>query len=159
MNSTGKKVLSLSVALAMFLPISGSTNKKTSDRVYKNFKIVKGSIEYSKGTIYIGSRYYLKHLKDVKDEDILVIDARKDADPDLRVIDSYKVTNIDTREEIIDALLEYEDKYPTDWDRTRPSLIREWTVHNIYYRLGLKLESTTDVDFNNDDEKTYRLRK
>jgi len=159
MNSSGKKILSLTVALSLFLPISGSTKRNKNDRVYHDFTIVKGSIKYSKGTIYIGSRFYLSRLKDVEEDDILVIDSRKSVDPDVRIKDSYKVTNPETREEIIDALLEYEDKFPTNWERSRITLIREWYAHNVMYRLGQEHGSTKDVDFNNDDEITYTLRK
>ena len=158
MNSTGKKILSISVGTILLLPLSGSKPRKMSERVYYNFVINKGSIKYSGGTIYIGPKWKLDKI-DKEEGDILVIDFRRDNDPDLRVIDSYKIYNADTREEIIDALLAYEEKYPTKWERTRASLIREWFAHNVMHFFNYKLDSTTDVDFNNADEYQYRLRK
>ena len=61
------------------------------------------------------------------------------------------------REEIIENLLYYEELYPTEWDRSKNSLVREWEAHNAMYWIGYKHGSTTDVDFNNGDEKTYRI--
>ena len=62
-------------------------------------------------------------------------------------------------EEVIESLLYYEEEYPSDWNRTKNSLMREWIFHNLGYYLGINLDRTTDVDLNNADEMTYRLKK
>ena len=34
-------------------------------------------------------------------------------------------------------------------------MLVEWEVHNYLYSIGYRIDRTTDVDFNNQDEKVY----
>ena len=111
---------------------------------------------YSDGLIYIGDKYYLDHLDSLSEGDILVEDLRnKKSDPDLKVIDSYKVTDKDKRNEILEVLCEYEECYPSDWDRSIESMRLEWFAHNLSYDFDFARDRSTDVDLDNDDEEKY----
>lgn len=143
--------------LVLLFSLSSSTLKKKKPQDL--LKITKNKIEYNSGTIYIGDERYLKKIKELNPYDVLVIDDREAEDPNLRILDSCKIKDPEIREEIIDALLAYERKYESDWDRSRATLIREWYIHNLMYEFGYKTHRTSDVDLNNADEKTYSIRR
>ena len=143
----------------LFVLRSSGTIKKSKEYILSKTKVSKGKIEYNSGTIYIGNRTYLKTIDNLGVNDVLVLDDRSAEDPNLRVYNSYKIITPNIREEIIENLLYYEELYPTEWDRSKNSLIREWEAHNIMYWLGIKHGSTTDVDFNNKDENKYRVKE
>ena len=143
----------------LFLLNSSSVMKKNKDYFRNRIKVSKNKIEYSLGTIYIGSEKYLEKIDNLNEFDILALDERNAKDPNIKVYNSFMITNADTREEIIESLLYYEEMYPSEWNRTKNSLLREWYAHNIMHDLGYKLNRTTDVDLNNADEMTYRIRK
>ena len=111
---------------------------------------------YSKGLIYIGNVKYLSSIIDNKDEkDILILDERSRNDPNMKIISSYKISDRQDKKEILNAMSLYEDNNPSDWNRSYNSMLVEWEVHNFLHDLGFKRSRTTDVDFNNEDEKIY----
>ncbi len=110
---------------------------------------------YSKGKIYIGNKEYLNSLKCINENDILVEDLRDSKDPDFKIHNSYLVTDRNIRNEILTILLEYEQRYPSNWDRTIESMRLEWLAHNLSYIFNYELHRTADVDLNNEDEKLY----
>ena len=115
--------------------------------------------EYSDGLIYIGDLDYIEEVKKFcKDDDILVLDRRYGNDPDIKICNSYKITNKSKQLEILKTICEYENKYPSDWNRTISSMQLEWNIHNVLYYLDYKRYHTTDVDFNNNDEKIYKIK-
>ena len=148
-------IFSSLITLLFFVTASSLRKKKISDSI----KIEKGKIEYQSGTIYIGDEEYLETITNLNANDVKVLDRREDPDPNLKIYDSYKIKNDEIREEIIDALLLYEEEFDTDWDRSKTSLEREWTIHNYCYDYGYETKRTKDVDLNNEDEITYRIRK
>ncbi len=113
---------------------------------------------YLGGKVYIGSKGYINKLDDITNNDILIIDERYKEDPNIRVKDSYKINNNNDRKNIIRIILDYEKRYPSDWDRSYKSMLFEWKVHNILYQLGYNKKRTSEVDFNNEDEYIYSLR-
>ncbi len=151
-----KKILAVSAAVSLLFCVYGSS-KKNDDPHRHGFKIQKGKIEYSGGTIYLGSKDKIEAMEAPNNGDILVIDDRDAPDPNYRVMNSNKIVNFDLREEVIDALLCYEEKYPSDWDRTKRSMTNEWVAHNVMSIFHYKTYRTNHVDFNNADEKTYKL--
>ena len=154
-----KRLTIFSSLLTLLFVISSSNfNKKSKDHFRINTRITKSKIEYNSGTIYIGDEEYLKTIKEIGIYDVLVQDDRNAKDPNLRIYDSYRIVDPDIREEIIEGLLLYEKEYPTRWNRTKNSLIREWAALNLMYRVGYKQGRTTDVDLNNADEVTYRIK-
>ncbi len=112
---------------------------------------------YSLGKIYIGNRKYINHLKGpFSKNDVFVIDERTEGDnPNMQIISSYSITDRNTRNEIIDIMQEYNIRYPSEWKRTTESLRLEWFVHNFLYGFDYKLDHTTDVDFDNNDEDKF----
>ena len=56
---------------------------------------------------------------------------------------------------ILDILLNYEREYPTDWDRTKDAMLREWITHNVLYDFSFQTNRTKEVDLDNNDEKVY----
>lgn len=150
-----KNLVIFSSLVTLLFVITGSSIKRKK----KDIKIDNNKIEYNSGTIYIGDEEYLNTIKDLGINDVLVLDKRFDKDPNIKIIDSYKITNPEIREEIIDSLLLYEKMDDTPWERSRVSLIREWYAHNLLYDVSVEKHRTKDVDLNNNDEKTYRIRK
>lgn len=112
--------------------------------------------KYDDGLIYIGDREYIKELiNNVAEGDVLVIDKRLTNDPDMQIIDSYRITDEDDIKDILNCLLEYENNNPTTWNRTLSSMVTEWKVHNFLYSVNYKRYRTDDVDLNNEDENLY----
>ena len=155
-RSIVKNLVIFSSLVTLLLLVNSSSLKK---KKANSFKIEKGRIEYSDGVIYIGDQEYLDTIKDLDPYDVLVLDQRQNKDPNLKIYDSYKIRNPEIREEIVDGLLLYEEEFDTNWERSKVSATREWTVHNYCYDNGYEIERTKDVDLNNGDEITYRIRK
>ena len=159
-KSIVKKLTLYSSLVALLLTLSSSNiNKKSGSYYREGIKLEKGKIEYQYGTIYIGDEEYLNSIDSLKKNDLLVLDSRSDTDPDLKVIDAYKIDDPIIRDEILEGLLFYEEIFPTDWERSLNSMRREWYVHHTLYVLGYQVDRTKDVDFNNNDEKVYTIRK
>ena len=131
------------------------------ERIYPRYKIImKNNIfaQYSEGNVYIGDKKFLESLKDIKDKDVLVLDNRHESDPTIKVLSSYKITDNNLQNEIIRILLEYEEKYPSAWNRSMKKMKIEWTAHNLLYYFDYQVNRTIDVDFNNGDENTYNKK-
>ena len=148
-----------SMATLLFVLSSSSLHKKNKDIFRNTTKITKHKIEYNNGIIYIGNAAYLNSINNLNGNDVLVLDERNNSDPNLRIYNSHKIVTPEIREEIIESLLLYEEKYPTKWERSKDSLMLEWTAHNLMYFLGINHGSTTDVDLNNADEEVYHIIK
>jgi hypothetical protein len=129
------------------------SKKRDNDYHFEN-----GYIKYTDGNIYIGDEDYLDSITELGPYDFKVLDDRSSNDPDLKVYDSYKTINPVSIAEVVDALLSYEDQYPSDWNRSKHSLFNEWISHNIMFYFGYKTHRTTDVDLNNGDEEVYKIK-
>lgn len=135
-----------------------TTKVDNSDDIlyYKTIEDSKAFARYSKGLVYIGDKEYISDVENNVDEnDILVLDERKKDDPNIKIFSSYQICDKRDREDILSIIELYEDVNPTEWDRSHDSMIAEWEIHNILHSLGIKLDRTTDVDLNNEDEKIY----
>lgn len=111
--------------------------------------------KYSKGQVYIGNKEFLDNLDNINETDILVEDQRNSNNPSMKIRNSYLITDSNTRNEILNILLNYEKQDPSDWDRTIETMDLEWEAHNVLYYLNYKKDHTTDVDLDNEDEKKY----
>lgn len=111
------------------------------------------SYEYKDGTIYIVDE--IKDKEKIKENDICILDQRDNIDPNIKIFDSYKIKSNENIEEIVNKIIDYEKEYPSNWNRTKESLISEWYIHNQLYFLNIKPSSTKDVDFNNNDEDRF----
>ncbi len=124
-----------------------------------NYEIIEENDEafgrYSKGRIYIGDEEYLESLKDVNENDILVLDKRFNDNPFMKVYDSNIINNKEIRNEILEVLCRYEECYPSPWDRSIESMRVEWLMHNLSYFFDYESHRTRDVDLDNNDEHYY----
>ena len=68
------------------------------------------------------------------------------SDNNIHIADSYKTV----KREFERTLLVIKGLYPSCnvWQRTMPSLCREWATHNLLYALHLFRSRTEDVDIN-----------
>jgi hypothetical protein len=107
---------------------------------------------YKDKEIYIGYRY------NVNDKDnIYIVDGRYLRDSNMKVVNSYRINDTKDMENIIKVICEYEDMYPTRWDRTPESMKYEWIIHNFCYLFDIEPHRSGDVDFNNADENKYLI--
>ena len=136
------------ILLALFLSLSTSacqyTQKESKEAFYK----------YRKGNIYIGNVEYLNSLNK-EENDILILDKRDGDDPNIKIIDSYLITDVNLINEVLDVVLEYEKENPSEWNRTKKTMAIEWLLHNTAYYLNYQRDRTKDVDLNNLDEDYY----
>ena len=86
--------------------------------------------KYSEGYVYIGDEEYLKGIK-FKPGDVLVLDEREEK-KNMKIINSYMITDKEFRNDIISIILAYENDYPSSWDRTAETMRDEWTVHTLH---------------------------
>ena len=113
---------------------------------------------YSLGKVYIGNKAYIESVSDKSTiNDILIIDSRNSQDPDMQVVSSFEVNDPIIQSEIISIMLNYERNNPSRWERTSRSMKVEWFVHNFLHTVNYKISHTSDVDFNNRDEKRYDI--
>ena len=110
--------------------------------------------KYEDGYIYIGDDDYLESIN-ACEGDVLVEDLRDTDDPNMFIRDSYKITDKDKRNQILEVLCEYERCYPSDWDRSIESMRLEWFIHNLGHEINYKKDHSDDVDLNNEDEEDY----
>lgn len=120
-------------------------------RPYRSFYRRKARID-----VYIVSKEQADRMEAVGNGcDVIVVDDRASPDPNMQVRQSYKITHRADRAAIVRILLEFNGQYPEHnrWNRTFSSMMREWVLHNVAYRMGVQPKRTGDVDFNNGDEE------
>lgn len=147
-------ILLIGISVAVIVISSKSYTYKPSYEIVE-IEDEHAIFSYEKGNIYIGDKEYLDSLTNINDEDILVQDKRDAIDPNMIIFNSYRIEDKNTRNTILNCLLEYEKLYPSKWDRTIESLRIEWSVHNILYEILYERKRTTNVDLNNADETVY----
>lgn len=156
MNKLKRKIILISLILII------GERYYNNEYKYKNeYEILEDNdafARYNDGLIYIGSKWYLNSL-DTEENDILVIDSRKDPVPNMVICDSYKIKDIKTRNEILEILDIYEKQNPSNWNRSMTSMRIEWFCHNMSYYLNHETERTKSVDLDNDDEEKYNPKK
>ena len=114
---------------------------------------------YNDSNVYIGDQDFIYSIRDDKTNDVYILDQRDANDPSMSVINSYEIRKTKEMEKIIQVMLEYEELYPSKWNRTKNSMLIEWIMHNICYDINYKRERAEKVDLNNGDELKYKLFK
>ena len=109
------------------------------------------------GTVDNGSKYvYIgKHSNySTPPNAIKVVDDRGVRNANIRIMDSYKINDVNIQKEILSLIQQYSNNTPSlyVWDRTLDSLILEWDIHNKAYNFYISRSSTAHVDLDNDDE-------
>lgn len=110
---------------------------------------------YTNGFMYIGDKECINTIEK-EDSKLLIQDARDTSNPDIKIYDSYKISDEKIQKEVIDKLLYYEEVHPTKWERTKKSMVNEWYAHNLLYNMNLKRDRTRDVDLDNSDEEVFK---
>lgn len=112
---------------------------------------------YRKGYIYVGTKEEIAKMGYLQGEnDVYILDERdKIMDPNLKIYDSYEIYHKEERNDILEVLCNYEKSHPSEWKRSIESMRVEWSLHNLAHFFHYKLNRTTDVDFNNEDEELY----
>ena len=110
---------------------------------------------YNNHNIYIGNKSYIERIKNDNSTDIYIIDDRNNKDPNMEICDSFKINNRKEMISILKVILEYENTYPSNWNRSQETMLREWLFHNLCHLLKIKINNAEHVDLNNMDEKTY----
>ena len=160
-RKTKRKILA--VASAVLIGVTYYNIDHVYHPTYEILQEQKAFASYSKGKIYIGDDDFLNSLTDLCEDDILVCDERfYEKDPNMKIYSSYRITDKNIINEILEVLCYYEECYPSPWERTIESMRLEWYVHNLSYIFDHRRDRVTDVDLNNKDEKKYNdefLRK
>ena len=147
------------VSLGIAIHLFDNHNYKDDDYIiYQSNEEPFGA--YKKGNIYIGDHEYIEKIKNkIKPGDILIEQgynlSNKFIDPNYKIYSSYRITDKDDRNAILNVLNIYNTSISFEFDRTIESMRVEWSIHNFLYKIGIEQNRTKDVDLNNDDEKIY----
>nr|MBP3258742.1 hypothetical protein [Bacilli bacterium] len=152
MEKKAKKKIFTVITLSMVLWIYSHDHKYSS-----NYEVLDdiAYARYENGNIYIGNEEYINSLIDISEYDILVVDERNSSDPNFKIINSYRITDKDTRNDIICAICDYNSEYPCDYYRSVESMRLEWFIHNVSYNLHYEVDRSRDVDFEISEEDDY----
>ncbi len=85
---------------------------------------------------------------------VLVLDDRDTGNPSFQILCSHAVHSLVEKREILDAIIAFDQMQPSEkpWRRSMDSLLKEWNLHNLAYRLHVYRRSSADVDLDNRDE-------
>lgn len=88
---------------------------------------------------------------------VTIIDERYALDPNVEILNSYKINDVFKMMDIINEIIKYEEINPSNWDRNKYGMLAEWAIHNMAYNLGFFTESSASVDFSSFEENFYSL--
>ena len=155
-----KKKAFLLLATYFIILLTPKLKKKQNNVTYNsNYQINEDNqfATYNNYNIYIYNEEHINKMNDDNDpNNIYIIDHRYEENPNIRIYNSYRIHDRNEMFEILKILLEYENRYPTNWNRTIDTMENEWIAHNIGYLLGIETIRTKEVDFDNDDEENYQ---
>ena len=106
------------------------------------------------GAVYVVTEDQLEIMNDREWNVVVIVDKRTASDPNMKILDSYRITDRIQQAEIAQLMLDYNASNPVEpaWSRTKNSLLEEWHLHNFAYGWWIKRHRTADCDFNNSDE-------
>ena len=148
-------ITTLSLITVMFVYYNIDYKYEPNYEIVGYVNSTKPYASYSKGDVYIIKNEKMIKSLNLNDNDVVIIDERYDDNPSMKVISSCSIRNKNEINEIIEIMKDYNTKYPSNWNRTNESLRLEWYVHNLLFDLNYKLDHTTDVDLDNNDENEY----
>ena len=113
-----------------------------------------GTFNKGQGYVYIVTESQLYLMENREKNVVVILDKRTSFDPNMQVLDSYRIIKTSQQREIAQLMLSYNTSNPVNpaWSRTLGSLVEEWQLHNFAYFWGIKRSQTADCDFNNADE-------
>lgn len=147
-------ILSTYIILLTSLKTRANENEIKFNEDYKSEKTVPFAT-YNNWEIYIGNKRYIERIRDDNTSNIYIIDDRSNKDPNMIICNSFKIKTEKEMIDILKIILEYENIYPSNWDRTLKTMKREWIIHNLCHLLNIQIESAENVDLNNLDEEKY----
>ena len=158
-NTTNQKKAFLLLAtylIILFTP-KRSKNKEKNITYNKDFTYeeVIPYATYDDKQIYIIDPDQKSIPSSIKDDDIIIIDKRNLDNSTMTVYDSQTIKNRQEIETILNILINYENEYPSEWNRTLSSMEKEWIIHNICYFLNYQKARTRHVDLDNNDEENF----
>lgn len=154
-----RKIKFILVALASTFIILSCENVSCYTSYNPNYKILEGEEaygEYPLGRVYIGTEDYINSL--VKEENNVYVLDERESNNNIKILNSYKITNRNYQTDILNIINNYEEKYPTEWDRSIETMLTEWNAHNFCYNINYRRDHTTDVDFENSEEEFYQRK-
>lgn len=156
MKKINRKILMMIITYIV-ISFTPKSNYEKNVSINDNYKYNREEFfgTYRNGKVYIGSKNYIYSIIDENTNNVYIIDSRKDSNPDMLICNSFKINNANDINDILELLIEYENIYPSNWDRTIESMKKEWQLHNFLYNLGLYESSTESVDLDNEDEDYY----
>ncbi len=145
-----KKVFTLILAYILSVFVCKSCNKNKDYTTIEDNNIY--TVEYNDRFIYISNDYNIERIRDDESNNIYIVDLRNEKDPAMHIHNSYRIRNLYEMKTILEILKEYENKYPSNWDRSISSMELEWILHNVLFEFDKLEDHSRCVDLNNADE-------
>lgn len=154
-----KKFLILSTCIIFLITpkVKANNNVKVSYNDEYQIDSIIPYASYRNTNIFISREGIINKIRNDNSNDIYIIDKRFLKNSNMSISNSYEIRNIDEMSIIIDIILEYERQYPSNWNRSKESMLNEWVIHNISYYLNIQRHRSKEVDLDNNDEKKYIL--
>lgn len=77
-----------------------------------------------------------------------ILKQAKVSDCNIHVVDSYKINSTATMRKVLKAMRKAHPHNPVLQHRSDHSLLAEWWLHNLAYKMGVLRSHTRDVDMN-----------
>ena len=129
-----------------------------TSKFYLSSAICIGSYGDGKGNVYVISESDEENVgKKTEKNAVIIIDKRSYENANMKILRSHKIKDDLLQDEIAQLMLDYADANPGayTWERTKDSLLREWSIHNFAYAIFFKRDRAADCDFDNADEGKY----
>lgn len=147
-----KKAFILSSIYLLFCMFYNSLMNKDNER---SFSYVKNPYydqeDNNEYAFYNGKSIYivngLMFKSDNFDEDgIYILDNRHILNSNLQIKNSYLIRDDDEIYNILAILIEYENEFPSRWDRSIDGMYAEWYLHNLFYDMCILKDRSCNVD-------------
>lgn len=155
-KKNNKKVKFILIAIATSFIILSCDNVAGYNSGYKILEGEEAYGEYPLGRVYIGNEEYINSL--TKEENNVYVLDERESKKNIKIFNSYKITNRNYQKDILNIIYDYETRYPSDWDRSVETMFTEWNAHNFCYNINYRRDHTTDVDFENSEEQFYQKK-
>lgn len=158
--SKNKKAFLILSTCILFLTSPKVKARENIDIIYNDYYEINSLVpfaSYKNTNIYITKNKGIHKNNNNNINNVYIVDQRYLKDPNMIISSSSKIRDKNEMNIILDIILEYERRYPSNWNRSKESMYNEWLFHNICYDLYIQRFRTIEVDLNNEDEKVYNL--
>lgn len=159
-KKNNKRIISYFLSLIILITFLNNKNNYKNLQSFENEILFDDVSQYSMGTIYFcdSTTKAIKLRSICSETDIVVVDQTHFEDPNMKIVSSYKMNNLNYMREILQEISEYCKEHGTNWNRSIESMENEWIIHNLCASLLIKRNRSNDVDLNNGDEHIYSLK-